>query len=160
MKISGFTLTELLVTIAIMAVVSLIGVPSFNSMIRSSSMRSNGSDLLTAFNYARTEAVKRGTSVELEQSDGATWTGGIVVWVDSDDDDTLDSDEKLRVWDEFSTSSSIVSSNSLTSFVFDASGEVNNKDVLTLCDDRTGETGRTISILASGAIYAEEADCE
>jgi type IV fimbrial biogenesis protein FimT len=160
MKISGFTLVEMLVSIAILAIVLLIGIPSFNSIIKSSNMRSNSGDFISALNYARMESVKRGTSVELDQTDGASWTEGLVVWVDDDEDGTMDSGEELRYWDTFSTGSSITSANSVTSFTFSADGGVDNNDTLKLCDDRTGETGRNITVLSSGAVYAMEVTCD
>lgn len=160
MKIRGFTVVELMMTIAILAILLSIGIPSFSSIVGNSNMSANSSDLLTAFNYARTEAIKRGASVALGKNDGSTWSGGLVVWVDENGDGSLgNTEEVLRYWDAFSTDSSLVSSNSVTSFIFRATGEVNNADTLTLCDSRTGETGRTISVLLSGAIYAENYIC-
>jgi type IV fimbrial biogenesis protein FimT len=155
----GLTLVELLVTIAIVSILLTIGVPSFKSLLRSSDMYSNTSDMVTAFNYARISAVKNGTSVQISPQDLASWDSGLVVWLDSDDDDIWDDGEELRLWDEFNTSSTVASTNSLTNFTFTASGEVNNSDVLTICDDRNGETGRTINILTSGAVFAEEVTC-
>jgi len=158
MKKAGFTLIEMLVTISILAIVLMIGVPSFNELMRSSAIRTNSSEMVTAFNYARLEAVKRGAFVEVARQDGASWTGGLVVWVDDDGDDTMDSGEALRLWGEFKSGSTV--SSAVSSFVFDPSGEVDNADVLTLCDGRTEETGRTIYVLASGAVYAEKVGCE
>ena len=155
----GLTLVELLVTIAIVSIPLTIGVPSFKSLLRSSDMYSNTSDMVTAFNYARISAVKNGTSVQIGPQDLASWDSGLVVWLDSDDDDIWDDGEELRLWDEFNTSSTVASTNSLINFTFTASGEVNNSDVLTICDDRNGETGRTINILTSGAVFAEEVTC-
>lgn len=158
MKNTGFTLVEMLVTIAILAIVLFIGVPSFNGMIRNSEMRSNSSDIVVALNYARMEAIKRGSNVHFGQRVGVTWTGGLVVWVDADNDNTFDAGEELRLWDSFSSGSQINSTN--TFMIFSASGEASPSDVLSLCDDRAGETGRTITILVSGAVYAEEKnDC-
>jgi len=153
MKKSGFTLVEMLVTIAIMAIVLFIGVPSFNSIIRSSDMSANSSDLISALNYARMEAVKRGDSIKLELQIADDWLSEMVVSVD-------DSAEELRIWGEFNSESTLVSKNDLTSFVFNASGEVDNGDELTLCYDSSGETGRIIHILASGAAFAEKKTCE
>jgi len=159
MKRSGFSLVEVLVTICLAAIILAVGVPSYQSVMRSSDMFANSSDMVTTLNYARVEAIKRGTSVQLSPQSGTDWTTGTVVWVDSDDDDTLDSGEALRLSDEFDSSSSVVSANSRSNFVFNAAGEVNNSDELTLCDDRTGEVGRVISILISGAIYSQKVTC-
>ena len=159
MKRSGFTVIELLVTISIMGIVLSIGVPSFEAITQNNAMSANSSDLITAFNYARMEAVKRGSSVELSYS-GGDWTEGLVVWVDSNANDTCDSGEELRLWGALGTGTTLVSSNSVSTFTFSASGEVDHDADLTLCDDRTGETGRTISILASGVSYVETFTCE
>ena len=159
MRNSGFTVVEMLVSLAILAILLSIGVPNFKGFISSSNMVSNSNDMVGAFSYARMAAIKRGGPVRLGVRDGSSWTGGIVVWVDADADATLDAGEELRLWDAFNNGSSIVSAESRSNFVFNASGEVNNDDVLTLCDNRTGEQGRSISILLSGVVFAEEVSC-
>lgn len=159
MKTLGFTVVELLVTLSIMAILLAIAPPSFNAFIKGSNMVSNSNGMVSAFNYARMEAIKRGNSVQLGQRDGSSWTGGLVVWVDADGDGSFDSGEELRLWEAYNSGSSVVSTNSLTGFEFNASGEVNLADRLRLCDDRTGEEGWDISILISGAIFAEKVTC-
>lgn len=159
MQKSGFTLVEVLVTIFILAIVIAIGVPSYQSMIRGSAMSSNSSDILTSFNYARIEAIKRATSVQLTPQTHADWSSGLVVWLDSDEDGVLDNGEELRIWETFASGTSVNSSNAATGFVFNAMGEVNQEDQLTLCDDRVAEQGRVISVLVSGATYAEKVTC-
>ncbi len=155
---------EMLITIAILAIVLTIGAPAFKEFINSSNMVSNSNDMLGAFKYARMEAIKRGDSVQLGQRDGDGWTGGIVVWVDTNADGSLDAGEELRLWEAFSNDSSVAASdddgNELTSFVFNASGDVNNGGTLTLCDNRSEEQGRRIDILISGAVFAERVTCE
>lgn len=56
---SGFTLIELLATLAVMIIVSTIAVPGFQNLISSSRVTSDYNEILTGFNYARSEAVKR-----------------------------------------------------------------------------------------------------
>ncbi|WP_372880678.1 GspH/FimT family pseudopilin [Psychromonas sp.] len=159
MKNSGFTVVELLITLALGAILLFIGIPSFKETSSSSNMISSSNEMVGAFNYARMEAVKRGNTVFLGQRDGSSWTGGLVVWIDADADSSFDTGEELRLWEPLKSGSTVVSSNSRTSFVFKASGEVNNADVLKLCDDRSGEQGRQIEILISGAIFAEKVTC-
>ncbi len=151
---------EMLITIAILAIVLTIGVPGFKEFMNSSNMVSNSNDMLGAFKYARMEAIKRGDSVRLGQRDGTGWAGGIAVWLDSDADGSMDAGEELRLWEAFSNDASVASANELTSFVFNASGDVNNADSLTLCDNRVEEQGRRIDILISGAVFAERITCE
>lgn len=59
MKYHGFTLIELMVTLAIAAIVLTIGVPSFQSVIRNNQLTTRINSLVGAINLARSEAIKR-----------------------------------------------------------------------------------------------------
>lgn len=159
MKNKGFTLTEMAVTLAILSVVLSIASANFTGITGSSNMVANTNGMISAFNYARLEAVKRGSSVSVGQVDGSTWEGGITVWVDSDDDGVFDSGEELRLWPAMDSSSFVSSSNSISNYTFSATGAVNSADVLTVCDSRSGEKGMTVTLLASGAIIPEVVTC-
>lgn len=70
---AGFTLLELLTTIAVLSVIVAIGVPNFREFVRNSRMTAAANDIVTDFNLARSEAIKRGVPVTLCKSqDGAT----------------------------------------------------------------------------------------
>jgi type IV fimbrial biogenesis protein FimT len=55
----GFTLIELMYTVAVGALVLGIGIPAFNETIRSSRMTTTVNTAVTAMHVARSEAVKR-----------------------------------------------------------------------------------------------------
>jgi type IV fimbrial biogenesis protein FimT len=55
----GVTLIELLVTIAVLAIIATIAVPGFQSMMANNRLASNYNEVLISFYYARSEAVKR-----------------------------------------------------------------------------------------------------
>lgn len=74
----GFTLTELLVTMAVLAIVATTALPSFSRFIASQRVRNAATDLASAFTLMRSEAVKRNTSTTLAP-DGSTWSAGWVV---------------------------------------------------------------------------------
>jgi type IV fimbrial biogenesis protein FimT len=85
----GFTLIELMVTLAVLAVAVGIAAPSFKSQVLNNRSVTLGSDLVTALNFARVEAVKRGARVSIcPSTDGATciggtqWAKGWMVFVD------------------------------------------------------------------------------
>lgn len=66
---SGFSIVELLVTVSLASVILAFGVPGFQSMTRDSRLTSESSRLVTAFNLARSEAIKRGQQVTLCKAD-------------------------------------------------------------------------------------------
>ncbi len=73
---NGFTLTELLVVTAIVAILLSIGVPSYRYITNSYRMSSEVNNLLGDMMYARAEAIKEGNYVTVcASSDQATCSG-------------------------------------------------------------------------------------
>lgn len=97
----GLTLIELMVTIAVLAIVLAIGVPSFQGAMNSSRLSSAANELTSALHLARSEAIKRNRTVLLCRSenltscaDDAQWNGWIV-FVDTDGDGVVDVGEDI-----------------------------------------------------------------
>ena len=59
----GFTLIELLVTITLVAIMAVLAMPSFSSMVTNNRMAAVSNDFVSSLHLARTEAVKRGEDV-------------------------------------------------------------------------------------------------
>lgn len=62
---AGFTLTELLITLAVVVILTIVAVPSFKTLIYSSRLTSTSNDMVAALNLARLEAVKSNATVQL-----------------------------------------------------------------------------------------------
>ncbi|WP_439587205.1 GspH/FimT family pseudopilin [Hydrogenophaga sp.] len=87
---AGFTLIELMVGVAIMAILLAVGVPSFQSAVASNRLTSSTNDVVSALALARTEAIRRGTRVTMCKSANATgcttagsWAQGWIIFVDT-----------------------------------------------------------------------------
>lgn len=91
----GSTLIELMITIAIAAILLAIGIPSMRDMIHQNRLSGNVNEFVAANMLARTEAIKRGSPITLcravnaeSGSDACStaagdWsTGWVVKWVD------------------------------------------------------------------------------
>src|SRR5204862_380270 len=59
----GFTLTELMVTVAVAGVLAMVAVPNMRTFLQNNRLSSASNDLLRSFNLARTEAIKHQANV-------------------------------------------------------------------------------------------------
>ena len=86
---SGFTVIELLVALAVAAILLALAAPSFSTMFASYRLTAGTNDLVNAAGLARSEAIKRNRSVTLCRTDAAgddtcaaaegTWDNWIIV---------------------------------------------------------------------------------
>jgi type IV fimbrial biogenesis protein FimT len=95
-RVSGFTLIELIVTMAVLAIVVSIAAPSFTNMITNNRSAGLGGELVAAVNFARSEAIKRANHVAIcPSTDGEScltsddWANGWLIFVDTSASDSL-----------------------------------------------------------------------
>jgi type IV fimbrial biogenesis protein FimT len=102
----GFTLVELLVTMAVGAILLAIAIPGYAFLVNSSKLAAVTNELVFALQLARSEAVKRGQLVTVCKSASALnpapsctstgqWQQGWVVFVDSGDRGVVDSGDTV-----------------------------------------------------------------
>ncbi|MFZ5454865.1 MAG: GspH/FimT family pseudopilin [Pseudomonadota bacterium] len=100
----GFTLIELMIVVALLAIISAFALPAFQSFIASNRLTSEANELLAGLNLARSEAVRSQRRVVLcrasatgcvTTADGERWQRW-VVFVDNDADGVFDASELLR----------------------------------------------------------------
>ena len=90
---SGFTFIELLVTLAVVAIMLAMTVPGFQAMLTGNAIASLSNEFVAALHLTRSEAIKRGTRVTLCKSanstapvpvcGGSDWQDGWIIFVDS-----------------------------------------------------------------------------
>lgn len=104
----GFTLFELMLAIAVAAIVLGFGVPAFQSFIKASRMTGVANEFLSAVYLARSEAIKRRSPTVLCLSADPTeeepvcdgdGTQGWVVFVDDADPEVVSADDRNGVAD-------------------------------------------------------------
>ena len=100
----GFTLIEMMVVISIIAILLMIGVPSFNDFVADQRVRTAASDLYGDLAFARAEAIKDSKRVIVERT-STNWRDGWRIYVDADDSVSFNAgDTLLKVFDGFGTS--------------------------------------------------------
>ena len=86
-KQSGVTLIELLVTVAVISVIALLAIPSFDSIIEKNRLRNAVEDVYGLMVEARSEAVLRSVDSLMDIDESAAWCVGYTM-----DDDGLGTD--------------------------------------------------------------------
>lgn len=83
----GFTMIELMVTIAILAIIATLAAPSLGQMLRNTKVNTSSGDILSFLQQSRTEAIRLGKTVTVcGTSDGSTclavnqtnWSTGLI----------------------------------------------------------------------------------
>jgi type IV fimbrial biogenesis protein FimT len=154
-KNQGFTLVELMTALAIMVILFGIAIPSFKEVIKSNRLSTQANEFISTLNLARSEAIKRGDAITITATDpsaaGNEWGPGWTV--------TTSGGVVLIQNDGLHTGLTLDSTGNLSSFVYQGSGLINQGDTLNLCDDRTGETGRQITITITGRVSVSDVAC-
>ncbi len=166
---TGFTLIELMITMAIAAILLTMAVPSFQSTIANNRLATQTNSLVTDINIARSEAVKRGTNVVLCSSanpnaavpacvgSGNTWTAGWIVFVNGTGDTNPDqfataTDTLIKVNQAIGGTATILTASTLHTFIYSGDGssaDTGNADFF-ICDDRGETFGRQVQIRSTG----------
>jgi len=129
---TGFTLTELMVVLAIVAILLTIGVPSYRYVTNSYRMSAEVNGLLGDLQYARSEAIKEGQTVTTCVSTngtactgGTAWASGWIVFSDPNGNATVDAGETvLRVQSPFTgrIPDTFGASNAVTAITYNREG--------------------------------------
>lgn len=98
----GFTLVELLVTMAILGIVATLAVPAFSTMFSNIRNKAIGRELFSSLNFARTIAVSRQRHIALCGSrnavscdNGNDFSLGGIIFLDENRDGNRDPNEQL-----------------------------------------------------------------
>lgn len=162
---AGFTLMELIVVVAIAAILATIAAPSFTGLINDTKQSSLTSQLVSDLNRARSEAIKRNArivfcvrnSAGTDCGTGTNWQNGwLICYGSSACDTTLPSDgsaaNPLSVRQVLDPRLTLTGSTNLIRFNPNGTQGSAGSVTLTLNGTWSAATARIISVAATGYI--------
>jgi len=172
----GFTLLELVMTLAILAVLITLVAPSFQNMILNSRQTSANNEIIRAIHVARSEAAKRAVTLNLSAIDASSssneWGKGWRLWEDKDGNGNYTSanDDEIMAYTNVPDGITIDSNSSTARIKFSPTGHItmldassnevsNTSEYFKICDSRTGETGKKITFTAVGQPTTTSISC-
>lgn len=154
---AGFTLIELVVTIAVAAILTAISVPAFRSFLLNDRSMTQATSLLLSLNLARSEAVKQDLSSGVTvcpSSDGATcngsanWAQGWIVLGSS-------ANAPIGVVAPLAAGSTLsVNPTGTSQVTFNSDGSASTAAAFTLCDPRGAQFARYTQVTLTGRVAA------
>lgn len=158
----GFTLGELLTSMAVAAITLSLAVPSYQNVVRNNRRATAVNQLVSTLHMARSEAVTRNAQVTVcTSTDGATcsdgeWHAGWIFFPDSDQDRQVDGDEPILGAGAASPGLTIESDEFGSFLAYRPNGRVmvnaadENTGAFTFCDSRGAAFARVLIINPTG----------
>lgn len=162
LRIQGFTLIELVVTMAVAAILISVAVPNLRTMIQNGRLNTQANDLVGDLSLARSEAIKRRTFVGVCISTNGTtctvagnWRDGRAVFVGTGLNGTWQANDTiLRFRGPLASADTLSTSLIADPIIFSANGASNiaAPGFFTFCDGRGFTKGKMVNVNSMGQI--------
>lgn len=153
-------MVELIVTLAIAAVLLAVAGPSFVAFIQNNRLAGQANDLVTMLALARSEAVKRNRPVsvcargtDVACADDANWDNGFLVFADANADGSIDDGEQILQVRQALEGGNTLRTDGAASVTYRAGGNTGIAGIVfRLCDARGAGDAREIEVSSIGRV--------
>ncbi|MEH6353549.1 MULTISPECIES: GspH/FimT family pseudopilin [unclassified Pseudomonas] len=148
LRTKGFTLIEVLVALGVLLILITMAVPSFTGSLQSTKADTEVDDLRRALNFARMEAIDRGTTTRIRPTvDGAAWSSELTVY-----DSTGSSPTVLRVVPAMSSGATLTLTSEVSNIDFNNLGGLSAPATPVSFNYVRGAQSRTLNVCLNGRI--------
>lgn len=149
----GFTLVELIVTIAVMAIIAMMAAPSMSNLLESKRLDTNQRDLISTLSEAKSQAVLGRQNVSVNLNSAASNTATLLNW-----QPTSNNTLTLKNIAADNTQSSLA----ITTLTFNANGVVSNitqDTLISICNSRINKKKNFILTKLGALVFKAEETC-
>lgn len=157
-KQRGFTILELMVVIAVAGILAAFALPNFDIMMKNNCLVTKTNTLISSLQFTRSEAVKRNSPVSMTAFNAGDATNEWGSGWNIVDNATTNTIRVVQV-ECAATTADDTSTPNKTTITYAGDGFIQNAGTIQLCDDRTGETGRLISVSVTGRPGVADVAC-
>ena len=166
-KPGGFTLLELVIVVAVLAITSAFAAPSVMTMIADNRISSSVNDYVAALQFAKTEAAARISPVTLCKANdnlnncvaAGDWQQGWLVFTDANADASVDAGEEIllvhEALDEKITFGGTAQVQDFITYRPSGTTSITSAQVLVMCDNRgfiDAARGVLVTITGRGSV--------
>ena len=161
---SGFTLIELMVTVAVVGILAAVGVPAMTGLIHANRLAAANDNLTAALQLARSEAIRRGASVTVCASTNGTTCANQAAWTrwivrGRDNAASAAGPEVIDIMRDETPAGNIALNGPTAGIRFRPSGMVDSAQALTVCMPSTylSQNQRVVTVMLSGGVRTDRA---
>lgn len=156
---SGFTLVELMVAVAVIGILAIVAVPGMTALISNSRATAQAEELVSTFQLARAEAIRRNARVTVCAGTGgacsgsATWSNWTIFGEDKTAGTTPPTIDTIRDTD---ASSTVQVTGPTAGIVYKPSGMIDGQQTVEVVKS---DQKRCITVLISGVVSVAKGAC-
>lgn len=150
-RVKGFTLIELMVTLAVSVILLTMAIPSFTRSVQSSKADTEVGDLLRGLNSTRLEAIDRGIPTHIKSKDGSAWSTELKIYTGLSTEPDIP-EKVLRVIPAMSSGATLTLTSGVTNIEFNNLGVLSAPAMAVTITYVLGAQTRTINVCLNGRI--------